>query len=135
MLTEEERDALRKKFFPRVEWTELGPVRRIYRVKAAEKSETTLEVLSALARQEGFTAPGLQGVTGGAETTLAAFRSKAQGDDLGMVFGTELEAHWCDIALDAPDSEGWQRIIVRSEEGENLIALAHNLALLRFRRT
>lgn len=134
MLTEEEREALRKKIFPRVEWTELGPVRRMYRVKAAEESETVLEVLCDLARQEGFTAPGLQGVTGGAKETLEAFRKKAQGDDPGMVFGTGLDAHWCDIALDTPDSEGWQRLIVRSEEGENLIALAHNLGLLRFRR-
>ena len=134
MLNEEEHNALKKKMFPRVEWTELGPVRRMYRAKAADGSQTVLETLSALAKQEGFTAPGLSGVTGGAEETLEAFRRKAAGDDPGMVFGAEKGAHWCDIALDAPDAEGWQRLIVRSEEGENLVALAHNLGLLRFSR-
>lgn len=134
MLNEEERTALQKKMFPRVEWTELGPVRRMYRAKAADEAQSVLETLSALAKQEGFTAPGLPGVTGGSEETLEAFRRKAAGDDPGMVFGTDTQVYWCDIALDAPDSEGWQRLIVRSEEGENLVALAHNMGLLRFSR-
>ena len=134
MLNEEEYNALRKKMFPRVAWTELGPVRRMYRAKAADETKTVLETLSALAKQEGFTAPGLSGVTGGADETLEALLRKAAGDDPGMVFGTQAQAHWCDIALDAPDAEGWQRLIVRSEEGENLVALAHNLGLLRFRK-
>ncbi len=134
MLTNEEQAALKKKFFPHVSWTEQGPVRRMYFVKTADRSETVPEVLNALARKEGFTAPEQQTVIGGQEETLAAFRRKAGGEDVGMVFGTELGAHWCDIALDMPDAEGWQRLIVRSEEGENLIALAHAEGLLRFRR-
>lgn len=134
MLNEEEYNALRKKMFPRVQWTELGPVRRMYRAKAADETRTVLETLSALAKQEGFTAPGLPGVTGGSKETLEALLRKAAGDDPGMVFGTQAQAYWCDVALDAPDEEGWQRLIVRSEEGENLVALAHNLGLLRFRK-
>lgn len=135
MLTDEEYRTLKKKFFPRVAWTENGPVRREYLVKPAAGEGTPAEdVLAELARREGFTGPGQQTVTGGAEDTLAAFRAKARGEAVGMVFGTALSACWCDIAAGAPDGEGWQRLIVRSEEGENLVALAHCEGLLRFRR-
>lgn len=134
-MTDEEFQTLKKKFFPRVAWTENGPVRRAYLVKpAAGAYASAEEALAALAEREGFTAPGRRTVTGGAEETLAAFRAKARGEAVGMVFGTELSACWCDAALSAPDGDGWQKLIVRSEEGENLVALAHCEGLLRFRR-
>ena len=125
-------EALKKKYFPRVPWTEDGPVRRQYRARAAEGG--VLAVLAALAEREGFTEPGQATVAGGAEACLAAFARKAAGEPVGMIFGETLAAHWCDIAADPPDSDGWQRMIVRSEEGENLTALAHNEGLLQFRK-
>lgn len=135
MLTNEERAALQKKYFPRVPWTERGPVRRMYLVRSAESvTDTPLGSLASLAAREGFTEPDQRSVSGGAEVTLEAFRERARGAAVGMIFGTETAAHWCDIALDAPDGDGWQRLIVRSEEGENLVALAHAEGLLRFRR-
>ena len=125
-------EALKKKYFPRVPWTEDGPVRRLYRARAAEGG--VLAVLAALAEREGFTEPGQETVSGGAEECLAAFQRKAAGEPVGMIFGETLAAHWCDIAADPPDGDGWQRMIVRSEEGENLTALAHNEGLLQFRK-
>lgn len=134
MLTNEEEAALRKKYFPRVPWSEAdGPVRRAYLVRAADGSEAGA-VLAALAESEGFTEPGQRSVTGDREVCSAAFREKAAGGAVGMIFGTETAARWCDIALDPPDGTGWQRMLVRSEEGENLTALSHALGLMRFRR-
>jgi len=125
-------DKLKQKYFPRVPWTEDGPVRRRYRVRA--EAGDVLAALAALAEREGFTEPGQETVTGGAEECRAAFERKAAGEPVGMIFGRSLEAHWCDIAADPPDKDGWQRFVVRSEEGENLTALAHNEGLLQFKK-
>ena len=126
-------EKLKKKYFPRVPWTEDGPVRRRYRVRA--EAGDALAALAALAEREGFTEPGQETVTGSADECLAAFGRKAEGDvSVGMIFGGVLAAHWCDIAADPPDADGWQRFVVRSEEGENLTALAHNEGLLQFRK-
>ena len=133
MLTDEECEALRKKFFPHVNWTDRGPVRRSYLVRASDGEGDVLGLMAALAEAEGFSAPGQRTVTGDRETCLAAFREKT-GGGVGMIFGTEAAAHWSDIALTPPESDGWRLLLVRSEEGENLTALAHNLGLLRFRR-
>ncbi len=132
MLTMEEEAALRKKYFPRVTWGENGPVRRLYWVAPVEAG-TVLEILRALGEREGFIAPGQRAVTGGAEECLAAFRGKAADPTIALVFGDGLDSHWSDIAL-APAEEGWQLMAVRSEEGENLVSLAHCEGLLRFKR-
>lgn len=132
MLTMEEEAALRKKYFPRVTWTENGPVRRLYKVCPAGEG-TVLEILVSLAERELFVAPGQRAVIGGAEECLAAFRSKAADKSIAMIFGASLEAHWSDVSLE-PAEEGWQRMAVRSEEGENLVALAHGEGLLRFKK-
>lgn len=134
MLTNEEAAALRKKFFPRVEWTEEGPIRRLYRVRPAAEGTGVTDILLALGEREGFIAPGQSAVTGDAGACFAAFRQKAADRSVTLIFGLEMAAHWCDIAVDVPDGEGWQRMAVRSEEGENLIALAHSEGLLRFKR-
>ena len=125
-------EKLKKKYFPRVPWTEDGPVRRRYCVRA--EGGDALAVLAALAEREGFTEPGQETVAGGTEDCLEAFGRKAAGEPVGMVFGDRLAAHWCDIAADPPDEDGWQRFVVRSEEGENLTALAHNERLLQFKK-
>ena len=134
MTDAEEREALRIKYFPRVPWTELGPVRRRYRTIPADGSPSVEAALRSLAEREGFIEPGQSAVTGGAAETLAAFRRKPADRSVGMIFGTEPAAHFCDIACGAPDADGWQELIVRSEEGENLTALAHALAVLRFQK-
>jgi hypothetical protein len=134
MLTDEEQAALRKKYFPRVAWTEQGPVRRRYLVQTVTPGADVFQTLIDLAQREWFIEPGQRAVVGDADQTLTAFRDRATDKTVGMVFGTELGAHWCDLALSVPDAEGWQTMIVRSEEAENLIALAHNEGLLRFRR-
>lgn len=131
-MTQDERAALIKKYFPRVPWTDDGPVRRQYLAKAVSGGDVTA-ALAALAEREGFTEPGQRTVTGDADVCLAAFRAKSSGG-VGMILGMEIAAHWCDIAADRPDADGWQPLIVRSEEGENLLALAHGEGLLRFRR-
>ncbi len=129
----EELEKLRKKFFPRVPWDEaLGPVRRRYFVRAA--SGDALAAVAALGEREGFTEPGQRTVTGDGAACLAAFREKAAGGPVGMILGTETGAFWCDIALGGADGEGWRPMIVRSEEGENLTALAHGAGTLYFRR-
>lgn len=133
-MTGEEQAALKKKYFPRVPWTENGPVRRLYRANTAAGDGAVLAALAALAEREGFNAPGEAAVIGGAADCLAAFRQKAAGGRIGMIFGAALAAHWCDIAAGEADADGWRTLIVRSEEGENLTALAHNEGLLRFRR-
>ncbi len=125
-------EALRRKYFPRIPWTEAGPIRRRYLVRTAQPGQDVSDVLARLAEDEGFTAPGLQTVRGEAEECLAAFRER--GAAALMIFGLGPDAHWCDLALGAEDSEGWRELIVRSEEGENLTALAHARRLLRFRR-
>ena len=132
MLTNEEEAALRKKYFPRVTWTENGPVRRLYKTCPTGEGDA-LSILLALAERELFIAPGQRAVTGGAEACLDAFRNKAADKSIAMIFGAGLDAHWCDIALE-PAEEGWQLMVVRSEEGENLVALAHSEGLLRFKR-
>ncbi len=125
-------EKLKKKYFPRVPWTEEGPVRRRYRARS--EGGDVLAALAALAEAESFTEPGQKTVVGGADACLAAFSRKAEGEPVGMVFGSETAAHFCDIAAGPPDAEGWQELLGRSEEGENLTALAHNLGLLRFRK-
>lgn len=127
-----DKDVLKKKYFPRVPWGENGPVRRQYRVRAARGEAA--DVLAALAEREGFTGPGREAVRGGAAACLCAFEQKAAGAAVGMIFGTETAAHWCDIAVEAPAADGWQNLIVRSEEGENLLALAYNEGVLQFRK-
>ena len=132
IMSTNEEAALRKKYFPRVTWTEDGPIRRLYKVRPAEEGDT-LAILLALAERELFIAPGQRSVTGGAEVCLDAFRSKAADKSIAMIFGDCLAAHWSDISLE-PAEEGWQLMAVRSEEGENLVALAHSEGLLRFKR-
>ncbi len=125
-------EALRKKFFPRVPWTGEGPVRRRYMAKAAEEGKTVAEALEALALAEGFIAPGGRAVAGDGEACLAAFRDRGGEDTL--IFGEGLDVVWCDLALGPADEEGWQALIVRSEEAENLTALAHAAGAVRFRK-
>jgi hypothetical protein len=134
MLTNEEQEALRKKYFPRVNWTEEGPVRRVYRVQPVQADTTVLEALTTLARREWFIEPEQQAVVGDADQTLEAFRRRKTDKAVGMIFGTTTKAVWCDLAVDDPDEDDWQRLIVRSEEAENLTALAHGENVLRFRR-
>lgn len=135
MLTDEERTALEKKYFPRVEWTALGPARRVYEARtAAETPGGVTAALAGLAVEAGFIEPGQRAVTGGPEETLEALRRKGADRSIGMVFGDSAQAHWCDIAVEPPGAGGWQRLVIRSEEGENLVALAHAEGVLRFRR-
>ena len=129
-----EREALRKRFFPRVPWTEKGPVRRRYMAGTADGDCSVPEALARLAEREGFTEPGQETVLGNAAETEAAFRKKADGGAVGMIFGTETDAVWCDIACGPAGAEGFCEMLVRSEEGENLTALAYCEGLLRFRR-
>lgn len=130
----DECEALRRRYFPRVAWTERGPVRRRYLARPADGSGSVAAALLHLAEQEGFIEPARPAVVGSAEETFAAFRKKPSDPSVGMIFGTETAAHWCDIACGAADADGWQELIVRSEEGENLTALAHAEGVLRFRR-
>lgn len=132
MLTDPEQEALRKKYFPRVPWTEDGPVRRRYLTKAASGEDVIAELVR-LAQAERFIAPGRQAVMGNAAACLESFRRRG-GEDTVLIFGSGLDAHWCDLALGTADDEGWQEMIVRSEEAENLIALAHAVGALRFRK-
>ncbi len=127
-----ELEALRKKFFPRIPWTGEGPVRRRYMAKAAWEGQTVAEALEDLALAEGFIAPGGRAVTGDGEECLAAFRDRGGEDTL--IFGEGLDAVWCDLALGPADEEGWQALIVRSEEAENLTALAHAVGAVRFKK-
>ena len=46
----------------------------------------------------------------------------------------KLDELFCDIAADPPDTQGWQRYLVRTEEGENLTALAYGEGLLQFKK-
>ena len=133
ILTDPFQEHMRKKYFPRVAWTEDGPVRRRYLTKA-ESGESVIAELVRLAQAERFIEPGQEAVLGNAEACLAAFRKRTEDDTIAMVFGNGLDAHWCDLALGEPDSELWQELIVRSEEGETLIALAHARGVLRFRK-
>ena len=125
-------EALRKKYFPRVPWTGAGPVRRRYLARAAQAGQTVAGALEALALAEGFIAPGGHAVTGGPEACLAALQSRGEADTL--LFGEGLDALWCDLALGPADADGWQEMIVRSEEAENLVALAHAVGAVRFRK-
>ena len=127
--------ALRKRYFPRIPWGPDGPVRRRYRVRAAAEGVSPSAALAALAEAEGFTAPDRPWAEGDGAVCLAAFQDRPAGSGAGLVIGRGLDAYWCDLALDAPDNEGWQELIVRSETGENLIALAHGMGTLRFRKS
>ena len=135
MQLDEKQQKLRKKFFPRAEWTDQGPVRRVYLTCPADGSASSQEALAALADRAGFAGPGQQCVTGGAAQAWDAFERRADGgSDIALIFGTEADAIWCDIVCCPADEDGWQRTIIRSEEGENLVALAHAEGVLRFRR-
>ena len=123
-------EALRKRYFPRVLWTDQGPVRRRYLARA--EGRTVEEALEALALEEGFIAPGGHAVTGDAAACLAAYRTGGNGDTL--VFGRGLDAVWCDLALSEPDADGWQEMIVRSETAENLVALASAMGTVKFKK-
>ena len=129
---DEELEALRRKYFPRVPWGPAGPVRRRYLARAAEDGRTVAQALEALAAAEGFIGPGQRAVLGDGAACLEAFRRRA-GEDT-MVLGLGLDAHWCDFALGPVDEGGWQELLVRSEEAENLTALAHALGAVRFKR-
>ena len=123
-------EALRRRYFPRIPWTAEGPVRRRYQARA--EGRTVAEALEALALSEGFIAPGERAVTGGPEACLAAMESRGERDTL--IFGDGPDAVWCDLALGPADGDGWQELIVRSEEAENLTALAHAVGAARFRK-
>ena len=125
-------EALRKKYFPRVPWTGAGPVRRRYLAKAAEAGRTVAGALEALALAEGFIAPGGRAIVGGPEACLAALQNMGEAETL--VFGEGLDALWCDLALGPADDDGWQEMLVRSEQAENLAALAHAVGAVRFRK-
>ncbi len=127
--------ALRKRYFPRIPWGPEGPVRRRYRVRAAEEGVSPSEALAKLAEAEGFTAPDRPWIEGDGAVCLAAFQDRPGESEAGLVIGRGLDVYWCDLALGAPDSDGWQELIVRSETGENLIALAHGMGTLRFRKS
>ncbi len=129
---DEELESLRRKYFPRVPWTGAGPVRRRYLARAAEEGQTAEAALAKLAEAEGFTGPEEETVIGRPETCLAAFR--ARGGRPQMIFGQGTDALWCDAAVGPADGSGWQELIVRSEEAENLVALAHAVGALRFRK-
>lgn len=122
ILDDPQQEALRKKYFPHVEWTIQGPVRRKYRARAASGGGV-VQALETLARREEFIAPGETVATCDAGQSYAVFQA-AIGRET-MVFGTELAAVWCDLAAGPPDENGWQPLLVRSEEAENLIALAN----------
>ncbi|MCD8116429.1 MAG: hypothetical protein LUE21_04830 [Oscillospiraceae bacterium] len=130
-MTEQEQQALQKKYFPHTPWTEEGPVRRRY--MALAEGGDAAAALTALAEAE-LLLPGEQVAAAGGEEALALFRRREAGEPLALILGLDLQAHWCDIALSAPDAEGWQTLLVRSETGENLIALAHARKALRLRR-
>ena len=123
-------EALRKRYFPRIPWTAEGPVRRRYMAKA--EGRTVAEALEALALEEGFIAPGERAVIGGPEACLAAMQDRGERDTL--IFGDGPDAVWCDLAIGPAEEDGWQMLIVRSEEAENLTALAHATGVVRFRR-
>ena len=123
-------EALRKRYFPRILWTDEGPVRRRYLAKA--EGRTVAEALEALALAEGFIAPGERAISGGPEECLAAMQTKGGADTL--IFGQGLDVVWCDLAIGPADGDGWQMLIVRSEEAENLTALAHAVGAVRFKR-
>ena len=127
-------EALIKKYFPRVPWTEQGPVRRRYLAKPADGSGSVQDAFTRLAEREGFIEPGQKAVTGDAASCLESFRQKPIDPSVGMIFGTETGAFWCDIACGAADESGYQELIVRSEEGENLTALAYNEGILQFKK-
>ncbi len=126
-------EALRRKYFPRVPWGPDGPVRRRYMARTAAGHQSVAAALEALALSEGFIAPGGRAVTGDAAACLAAFRQRAGGED-ELVFGQGLDALWCDLALSDPDPDGWQTLIVRSEQAENLVALAHATGAVKFKK-
>lgn len=134
MQLDEKLEQLRRKTFPRVPWTEDGPVRRQYLTKPVDGSPSAQEALAALAERAGFTAPDAKSVIGDAAHTWEAFRQRAEGGGTVMIFGTSPEAFWCDAACCPADPDGWQRTIIRTEEGENLVALSHIEGVLRFRR-
>lgn len=123
-------EALRKRYFPRVPWGPDGPVRRRYLAKA--EGQSVAAALEALALAEGFIAPGGQAVTGDARACLDALRQR-EGED-ALAFGDGLDALWCDLALSAPDADGWQELVVRSETAENLVALASAVGAVQFKR-
>lgn len=124
-------EAVRKKYFPHVPWTEQGPVRRQYRARASQGGDV-LRALEALAREEGFIATGETAVFCDGRQSFSAFQAKGDRDTL--VFGTGPEALWCDLAAGPPGEGGWQKLLVRSEEAENLVALAHAVGAVRFQK-
>lgn len=126
--------AVKKKWFPRVPWTKDGPVRRRYLVRAAEEGRTAEAVLEELAATEGFTAPDRPAVIGDAPACLDVYLRRETAGMAGLVIGRGLDAFWCDLALGEPGTGGWRELIVRSETGENLVALAHAVGVLRFRK-
>ena len=133
IFADEALEGLRRKYFPRIPWTEQGPLRRRYLTRPAQDADA-IQVLTDLAAAQGFIEPGQHAVTGDAGACLAAFQARVRDRSIALIFGTELSAHWCDLALGPADPEGWRELIVRSEEAENLTALAHAVGVLKFRR-
>lgn len=133
VFAEDDLEALRRKYFPRIVWGTQGPVRRRYRTRAAE-GQQVLQALDALARAEGFIGPGQRAVCADGDGCLRAMRQKGADESVAMVFGQGLDVFWCDLALGPVGADGWQEIVVRSEEAENLIALAHAVGALLFQK-
>ena len=131
IFADETLESLRRRYFPRVPWGPDGPVRRRYLARAAAEDRTVEEVLTALAEAEGFTGPGRETFIGDGSGCLAALQGR---DGDRMILGRGLDAVWCDAAVGPADGSGWQELIVRSEEAENLVALAHAVGALRFRK-
>ena len=130
-LTEQEAK-WKKKFFPRVPWGENGPVRRMYLVQSLKDGQPdAARALAALAVTFGFCE---KTVTGDADVCCEAFARRADTRGSDLIFGTDRAAVWCDAVVTDTPEPGWQRLIVRSEEAENLTALAHEEGALRFRR-
>ncbi len=132
VFADEALEALRRKFFPRVPWTAAGPVRRHYFARAVQDGQTAAQALEALAIAEGFIGPGRRAAVGDGAACLEAFRRRGEADM--MVFGLGLDVFWCDFAFGPVDDAGWQEILVRSEEAENLTALAHARGAVQFRK-